>query len=270
VRITLTHSDLIYRLDGDTYILQRAGVYYALDGFPSGRQDIPAIVLDDGKSAVEDAVLPPIQPRCIFGLEENYAESARPLKDRIFTKPLNTLAADRSRLLLPPDASETFFEGELVAVIGQTIRGASPAEAGQAILGYTIGNDFSEAAWSEQDRQWWRAKGVDGFSPVGPAIHVGFPGEDVRLVTTVNGEVRQDAPLSGMRTRPPEAVAEISQYITLVQGDLVFLGTPSGAGRVEPGDVVEVAIGGLGTLRTDIASADVASTGIGSADERER
>lgn len=246
-------GDVLTRLafeDGAGYLLSRAAQFYRLHGSIYSDHEIPASLHSAPVLGV--AVLPPTEPRCIFGVGENFTPSDRPLKDRIFTKTLNTIAPSGGRLLLPKDSSHTVFEGELVAVIGKEARHLDVDQAHQAIFGYTIGNDFSEDGWFREDRQWWRVKGVDGYSPLGPSIYVGTPDWSARIVTKVNGHVRQNAPLSEMRTSPANVVSEISRYVTLHPGDLIFLGTPPGAASVKPGDEVTVSIDGIGTLTTTI------------------
>jgi 2-keto-4-pentenoate hydratase/2-oxohepta-3-ene-1,7-dioic acid hydratase in catechol pathway len=255
MQLDLRKGDLITRVSserGILNVLKRSGAKFVIDGPVFGGYSILATSVGEHEAS-DWHVLSPTEPKCIFGVGENFQHSrSRPLKERIFTKTLNTLAAHGSTLFLPHDSRRTVFEGELVAVIGREGRMMTPLEADEAILGYTVGNDFSEDGWFQEDQQWWRVKGVDGYSPVGPSIHVGFPGIDAQLTTKVNGQVRQSAKLSELRTPAAEVVAEISKYVTLCPGDLVFMGTPEGADIVSPGDVVEVTIDHIGTLRTEI------------------
>lgn len=199
-------------------------------------------------------LLAPTSPRSIFGLSENFGPlpSRLSVTDQVFTKAINTLNASGARIRIPPDSTDIFFEGELVVIIGRLAKGVPEDLAEGHIFGYACGNDISENGWFAHDKQWWRVKGADGFSPVGPWAVPRFNWREARLRTLVNGVVRQEAQLSDMRTTPAQAVATISRYVTLVPGDLIFLGTPSGAGTLRPGDSVVVDITGLGTLRNTL------------------
>lgn len=261
-KISLRDFDRLYRaliLGENCYVIDRDGEHFRLASSPF----FPEIECSRLHEPPKSTDLPPTCPRTIFGFGENFCDppSSRPVKDRIFIKPLNTLAGPESTLSLPPDSNRTFFEGELVAVIGRKSRRLSLAEAREAIVGYTVGNDFSEDGWFREDCQWWRVKGVDGYSPVGPAVVIGFDWRNARVVTSVNGDTRQDAPLDKMTVSPEEILCEITKYVTLVPGDLVFLGTPPGASEVRVGDIVEVSINGLGSLTTYISNKAIAQNG---------
>jgi 2-keto-4-pentenoate hydratase/2-oxohepta-3-ene-1,7-dioic acid hydratase in catechol pathway len=146
-------------------------------------------------------------------------------------------------------------EGELVAVIGRTCRNVPPEEAPGYVFGYTCGNDVSARHWQRDDIQWWRAKGADTFCPVGPFIATDLDPANLVLRTRLNGEVAQETNTSAMIHSTAKLISFASRVMTLEAGDLLFTGTPGVTPKLEHGDVVEVEIEGIGTLRNDVARA---------------
>ena len=155
------------------------------------------------------------------------------------------------------------YEGELAVVIGRAGRGIRKAEALAHVFGYTIVNDVTARTLQHKHRQWILGKGIDGFCPMGPAIltadEVPDPGV-LRLRTWVNGELRQDAPVSDLIFDIPTLIETISAGITLQPGDLIATGTPAGVGIgfqppkfLKAGDVVRVEITGIGVLENPVA-----------------
>jgi len=205
-------------------------------------------------------LLTPCVPPKIVAVGLNYKShlGARkmPENPEIFYKPVSSLQNPGGPIVIPEDAVDTHFEGELVAVIGKTVRNASRAEAEAAVFGVTCGNDISDRNWQSgaaKDLQWWRAKGCDTFGPLGPAIVTGLDYPDLALTTRVNGEVLQHQRTSDLIFDIPTVVSFISRYLTLVPGDVVYTGTPGNTQRLKPGDVVEVEIEGIGILRNPVA-----------------
>jgi 2-keto-4-pentenoate hydratase/2-oxohepta-3-ene-1,7-dioic acid hydratase in catechol pathway len=145
--------------------------------------------------------------------------------------------------------------------MGKEARRVPQDAAMDYILGYTCGNDISERNWQNgsldgpenKDLQWWRAKGADTFSPLGPSIAVGLEFEKSMIRTRLNGEVKQEQSLSDLIAKPAEAVSFISHYVTLLPGDLIYTGTPGRTSAMKPGDVVEIEIDGIGILRNTVA-----------------
>lgn len=196
---------------------------------------------------------------CAVGL--NYKSHLRdrkpPEHPEIFYKPTSALQNPDDPIVIPRDAKNVHFEGELVAVIGKRARKVSASEAREAIFGVTCGNDVSERDWQggpEKDLQWWRAKGSDTFAPLGPAIVRGIDYGKLLLQTRVNGEVVQKQYTSDLLFDLPTIVSWISQYVTLVPGDLIYTGTPGSTSKLNPGDVVEVDIEGIGVLRNKVSA----------------
>ena len=159
-------------------------------------------------------------------------------------------------IVRPPQSARTDYEGELAVVIGRIAKNVPVERALDYVFGYTIGNDVTARDLQRSDGQWARAKGFDTFCPLGPAIETEFdPSGDARLITRVNGEVRQEAPLSDMVHSVADIVAYASAAFTLLPGDVILTGTPAGVGEFHAGDVVEVEITGLGILRNTVREA---------------
>jgi len=142
-------------------------------------------------------------------------------------------------------------EGELVAVIGQAVRHCTRAEARDAVLGWTIGNDVSARAWQRTDRTFWRAKNSDTFKPMGPYLVTGADPLGATTTVRVDGTVVAAFGTGDMLFDPFEYIAAMSRYITLRPGDVLWLGTDETAAMV-PGQVVDISIDGLGTLANPV------------------
>jgi 2-keto-4-pentenoate hydratase/2-oxohepta-3-ene-1,7-dioic acid hydratase in catechol pathway len=208
-------------------------------------------------------LLAPCVPPKILAVGLNYKSHAggrkMPENPEIFYKPVSSLQGPDAPIVIPPDAADTHFEGELVVVVGRTIRNASRAEAAAAVFGVTCGNDVSDRNWQRgegKDVQWWRAKGCDTFAPLGPAIVTELDYSDLALCTRVNGEALQQQRTSDLIFDVPEIVRFVSRYLTLNQGDLIYTGTPGNTKRMQPGDVVEVEIEGIGILRNPVVAGE--------------
>ena len=174
---------------------------------------------------------------------------------------------------IPPGSTNVHHEAELAVVIGaRGARHVTPEQAGASIFGYTIGNDVTERDMQKSDGQWTRAKGFDSFCPIGPWIEtdlgaLGLDPADLEVTCTVDGERRQQGRTSQLIFDVPTLISYISQVMTLLPGDVVLTGTPSGVGPIGPGQRVDVTIEGLGTLSNTVAAAEAVSTA-GAPDER--
>ena len=207
--------------------------------------------------------LPPACPSKIVCVGRNYAEHAKelgnevPAEPLLFLKPPSSLNGHRAAVICPPGVETVSYEGELALVAGRRARHVSEAEAWNVVAGFTVLDDITVREWQKKDGQWTRAKGSDTFCPAGPCWvpkeQVRF--EELRIVTRVNGAVRQDAPVTDMIFSVPRLIAYITSFLTLAPGDLVATGTPPGVGAVAPGDVVAVEIAGIGTLENRIEAA---------------
>jgi 2-keto-4-pentenoate hydratase/2-oxohepta-3-ene-1,7-dioic acid hydratase in catechol pathway len=208
-------------------------------------------------------LLPAVSPSKIVCVGRNYAEHAKelgnavPQEPLIFLKPPSSLNAHGAPVIYPALSQRVDFEGELGVVIGRRARKIQAADYRKYVAGYTIVNDVTARDLQKKDGQWTRGKGFDTFCPVGPWW---TPKEEVeldtlRVITRVNGEVRQDAPVTEMLFSVGTVLEFISQCMTLEPGDLIATGTPPGVGPVNPGDRVEVEIPGLGILENSIERA---------------
>jgi 2-keto-4-pentenoate hydratase/2-oxohepta-3-ene-1,7-dioic acid hydratase in catechol pathway len=204
-------------------------------------------------------LLPPINPGKIICIGRNYVAHAReentevPELPIIFLKPPSSIIGPNETIYLPPQSQQVEHEAELVIVIGKRGRWILPGEALQYILGYTIGNDITARDLQRRDGQWTRGKGFDTFCPIGPWIITEFDPTDAMITCHVNDELRQMASTRDMVFRIPQLIAFISSIMTLEPGDLIFTGTPAGVGPLVPGNIIEISIEGIGTLRNSVA-----------------
>lgn len=202
-------------------------------------------------------LLAPVVPGKIIALWNNFHALGAKLGLADPAEPLYLLKANTSQLApggvirKPRCDGKVLFEGELAIVIGKTASGVSEARALEHVLGYTCANDVTLADILHRDRsfpQWARAKGFDTFCPFGPAIATGIDPATLVVKTILNGEVRQDYPISDMRFSVAQLVSLISQDMTLEPGDLILCGTSVGVGSMKPGSTIEVEIAGVGRL----------------------
>jgi 2-keto-4-pentenoate hydratase/2-oxohepta-3-ene-1,7-dioic acid hydratase in catechol pathway len=175
-----------------------------------------------------------------------------PAEPQLFLKPSSSVVGPEQPIVLPQGARRVDAEGELVAVIGRICRAVSADEALDYVLGYTCGNDVSARHWQRDDLQWWRAKGADTFSPIGPVIATDLDPAALELTTRVNGEARQKTSTSGLVHSVAALIAFAAQTCTLEPGDLIFTGTPGETPTLSDGDTVEVEISGIGVLRNPV------------------
>ncbi|GAA1470394.1 fumarylacetoacetate hydrolase family protein [Microbacterium thalassium] len=203
------------------------------------------------------ALLAPVIPRSkVVCVGRNYRDHAAelgndvPAEPMLFLKPNTSVIGPGDAISLPPQSERVDFEGELAAVIGKIAKNVPADKALDYVFGYTIGNDVTARDLQKTDGQWARAKGFDTFCPLGPALETDFdPTGDAVVTTRVNGEVRQQGPISDMIFSLADIIAYASAAFTLLPGDVILTGTPAGVGPFEAGDVVEVEISGLGILR---------------------
>jgi 2-keto-4-pentenoate hydratase/2-oxohepta-3-ene-1,7-dioic acid hydratase in catechol pathway len=205
--------------------------------------------------------LPPVVPGTFYAAGLNYRGHAGraaygghlvPARPEIGYRANSALTGHRWPIVRPADCGEPLVaEGELVAVIGKTVRHCGPDEARDAVLGWTIGNDVSVRGWQRIDRTFWRCKNSDTFKPMGPWIVTGADPLAATTTVAVDGEVKASFPTGDMLFGPYEFIAAMSRYITLSPGDVVWLGTDETA-TVVPGQVVEITIDGIGTLANPV------------------
>jgi 2-keto-4-pentenoate hydratase/2-oxohepta-3-ene-1,7-dioic acid hydratase in catechol pathway len=165
----------------------------------------------------------------------------------------NALIAHGEPIVLPRDASDqTQYEGELVVVIGKQAKHLSEKEALGCVLGYTIGNDFSERVWQQADRTFWRAKNSDTFKPMGPWIETDVDLEKMQTIVRVNGRVATQFATNNMIFGVATYLSAMTRYVTLYPGDILWMGTDLVPENVAAGDVVEVELTGIGVLRNPV------------------
>lgn len=208
----------------------------------------------------EITLLPPVVPSKIVCVGRNYAAHAKehdaevPEVPLIFLKPPSTIIAHGDTIHLPPQSQQVEHEAELAVVIGKTGRWIAHEEAHDHIFGYSIANDVSARDLQFQDGQWTRGKGFDTFCPLGPWIETEFDPADSVITCHVNDELRQMASTRDMVFSVRQLIAYASSVMTLFPGDLLLTGTPAGVNTMVDGDIVEVAIEGIGSLRNPVAT----------------
>jgi 5-oxopent-3-ene-1,2,5-tricarboxylate decarboxylase / 2-hydroxyhepta-2,4-diene-1,7-dioate isomerase len=242
----------------------------------------------DGRTVgVDEAVhLPPTEPTKIIAVHLNYPSRSDEFMTKLppaptyFHKPITALNSHQGAIVRPRGCQWLNYEGEIVIVIGRTCRNVSPASAGDYIAGYSVGNDFGLHDFRDTDAgSMLRVKGSDTLAPVGPGLVTDWDFRGKTIRTLVNGAVVQEDSTDTMEWDMHYLVADLARTITLVPGDMIFSGTPANSRPVQPGDVVEVEVDGLGRLtnhvvegpepiRTDVgaqptSSEEVVSTALG-------
>jgi 2-keto-4-pentenoate hydratase/2-oxohepta-3-ene-1,7-dioic acid hydratase in catechol pathway len=204
-------------------------------------------------------LLAPTLPSKIVCVGRNYADHAKELGNEapsepiIFLKPSSALLAPEGTIVRPAVSERVDFEGELAIVIGRQTTRVKAADWRDYVLGFTCANDVTARDLQKKDVQFTRGKGFDTFCPLGPWIETELEPDDLRLMTRVNGEVRQDGRTSQM-IFPCSVILEfVSSIMTLLPGDVILTGTPAGVGPLNAGDSVEIEIEGIGVLRNAVA-----------------
>ena len=203
-------------------------------------------------------LLAPCKPTKVIAVGLNYRSHIgnRPIPEYpgLFAKYPSSIIGQEENIVMPSDATDLHYEGELVIVIGKKAKNISVSKAPNYIFGVTAGNDVSERKWQQADLQWLRAKASDTFGPVGPAIVTGLNYNDLLLQTRLNGELRQSERTKDLVYNVEAIVSYISHYVTLFPGDLIFTGTPGTTKAMKPNDIVEIELEGVGILRNKVVS----------------
>jgi len=230
-----------YRRGGRTaYGILEGETIHELEGgpFASPRRSGHRVDLAD----VE--LLAPCEPSKVVAVGLNYrshiGNRAVPEYMGLFAKLPTSIIGPEANIVIPPDAENVHYEGELVVVIGRPAKSVAVEDAPDYIFGVTAGNDVSERDWQRGDLQWLRAKAADTFGPIGPAI--------------VTGEVRQSESSKDLLFGVDQIVSYVSRYVTLYPGDVIFTGTPGSTRAMKPGDVVEIEVEGVGVLRNPVVA----------------
>ena len=229
------------------------------------REDDELVAPDGRRVPVDDAAhLPPVQPTKIVCVHLNYESRRGEFQARLgpaptyFHKPISALNAHGGAVVRPPRCRFLNYEGEIAIVIGTETRHISPEEAGERILGYTVANDYGLHDFRDTDAgSMLRVKGSDTLCPLGPGLVTDWDFRGKSIETRVNGDVAQRGTTDEMIWDMHYLVADIARTITLVPGDVILSGTPANSRPVQPGDVVEVEVEGLGTLRNTIVEGSV-------------
>jgi 2-keto-4-pentenoate hydratase/2-oxohepta-3-ene-1,7-dioic acid hydratase in catechol pathway len=201
----------------------------------------------------------PPTPTKIVCIGRNYADHAKelgneaPSEPLLFLKPPSALLPSGGTIVLPRQSQLVHHEGELAIVVGRQAKDVAAADWRDYVLGFTCANDVSARDLQRKDVQFTRGKGFDTFCPVGPHVETELDPFDLRLVTRVNGEVKQDGRTSQMIFPCDFLFEYVSAHMTLMPGDLILTGTPAGVGSLRAGDTVEVEIEGIGVLRNAVA-----------------
>lgn len=207
-------------------------------------------------------LLPPVQPGKIVCVGLNYVDHVKeggrdravPDEPVIFMKPQSALIGNGGTIELPMDTENIHYEAELAIVVGKRVRRVKEADAYDAILGFTCGNDVSARVQQAKDGQWVRAKGYDTFCPLGPCVATGLRADDLAIQSRLNGVVKQNARTSDLIFSVPFLMQFISRVMTLDPGDVIMTGTPAGVGPMQPGDTIEVEVEGIGILTNPVAA----------------
>jgi 2-keto-4-pentenoate hydratase/2-oxohepta-3-ene-1,7-dioic acid hydratase in catechol pathway len=216
-----------------------------------------------GKACSLDDInfLPPCIPQKIICVGLNYEDhlsestiSEIPDEPILFFKPPSSTIGHLDNIIIPDWVDRVDYEGELAVVIGKNLKNASLNESAEGIFGYTCLNDVTARNIQKKDLQWTRAKGFDSFCPIGPVIKTSIDGALLDISTHLNGKVVQQSNTGMLMRKPAELISYISKVMTLYPGDIISTGTSKGTGPLAEGDVVEVTIEGIGTLKNFVVA----------------
>src|SRR5579863_4069084 len=209
-------------------------------------------------------LLPPVEPSKIVCLGRNYLDHAAefnnvpPKEPLIFLKPPSSLLPPEDPIVLPPNVQRVDHEGELAVIISRTCSQLRDGDDVRPyIAGYTCLNDVSARDYQPIDKQWTRAKGFDTFCPLGPVLETEYDIASGTVETLLNGQRKQYSPLTAMIFPVDVIIPWVSRVMTLVPGDVIATGTPAGVSPMKAGDVVEVVIAGIGTLRNPVVDRSI-------------
>ncbi|MGH2543254.1 MAG: fumarylacetoacetate hydrolase family protein, partial [Ardenticatenaceae bacterium] len=212
-------------------------------------------------------LLVPFEPKTFYAAGVNYIahitemaelqgrEPNIPPKADVGYRANNALIAHGEAIVKPRDSTERFqYEGELVVVIGKQAKHLSEDNAFSCVFGYTIGNDVSERTWQAGDRTLWRAKNSDTFKPMGPWIETDVDLDKMMTIVRLNGRQVTVFPTNNMLYGIAHYISEMTRYLTLYPGDMIWMGTDGAPENMKPGDVCDVEITGIGVLSNPITA----------------
>jgi len=206
--------------------------------------------------------LPPVAPTTVFCAGHNYRdhivksakrkgiEAIIPNEPEFGYRAVNALTGHGTDVVVPKDSKGPIhYEPELVAVIGKTAKNVPKSEAKACVFGYTIGNDISERSWQISDRTNWRSKNIDTFKPMGPWIETDVDLDQMRTLVRVNGETMMDFETYDVLFDVETCISSLSRYVTLMPGDVIWMGSEGESINMKSGDINEIEITGIGVLR---------------------
>lgn len=225
-----------------------------LSGIPYGKINVaePVHKIEDVK------ILPPAEGGKVIGVALNYRDHAKELGKKIpdepliFFKPNSALVGHGDNIVIPKSCGRVDYEGELAVIIGRKGRSIPENEARKHILGYSCFNDITARDLQTKDTLYARAKGFDTFAPVGPYVETDIEPDDLSIRVFVNGNLKQDGSTRKMIFDVYTLIHFISSIMTLMPGDIIATGTPPGVGQLQPDDIVEIEIEGIGRLANKV------------------
>lgn len=200
-------------------------------------------------------LLPPVLPSKVVCVGRNYAEHAKELGNEvpeeplIFLKPSTAVIGQEDSIIYPNQSKEVHFEAELGVVISKKCKAVTPEQAKDYILGFTCVNDVTARDIQKKENKFTRAKSFDTFCPIGPVIQTELDPLNVKVISRLNGEIKQNGNTKDMIHNVYQLISFISNIMTLLPGDVIATGTPSGVGPMNVGDTIEVEIEGIGVLK---------------------
>ena len=239
------------------YACESGGTYRLIDGdvfdLAASEQGLEAAATN-GRAITPGRILPPVTPSKVVAIGLNYkdhaAEMNKPLPSEplMFLKPSTAVIGPGEAIRIPPDVGEVHYEAELGVVIGKRASHVSADKAMEHVLGLTCLIDVTARELQRREVQYTRAKGFDTFAPVGPCIAVGLDPSALDIEGWLNGERKQASNTRQLIFTVPQIVAFVSNVMTLLPGDVIATGTPSGVGPLKSGDTFTVKIPGIGEL----------------------
>jgi 2-keto-4-pentenoate hydratase/2-oxohepta-3-ene-1,7-dioic acid hydratase in catechol pathway len=206
----------------------------------------------------EVRLLPPADAKKVIAAGLNYrshiGEQSPAKYVGLFAKLPTSLVGHNADIIYPADATTVHYEAEICVVMGRRAKNIPEAQVKDYVFGVAPCNDVSERSWQKADLQWLRAKGADTFGPIGPAVVRGADYGKLKLIGRLNGKVVQETTTDLLIFSIDNIVSYISRYVTLEPGDVIFTGTPGTTQAMQPGDVFEVEIEGIGTLRNRVVT----------------
>ena len=207
-------------------------------------------------------LLAPVEPGKIMAIGLNYVDHVTeldasrvvPESPVIFMKPTSAIIGPGEPIRLVNPENPTHYEAEICVVIGKTATDVEETDALDYVFGYTCGNDVSDRIIQKGNGQWIRGKGFDSYCPLGPAIETDLDPANVRVMSRLNGESRQNESTSSLIFSIPFLISHISKGITLHPGDVIMTGTPHGVGPMKDGDTIEIEVEGVGVLSNPVVN----------------